>query len=63
MPTIVNELLTAPGVRTAPLYRSAALLESAKTRRPPERRSHRGPGFAAACTEGKNDLRMGRVIR
>lgn len=49
--TIFNKLLTALGVRRAPLYRWVALLESAKTRRPPEPRSRQGPGFAAACTE------------
>ena len=44
-------ILTAPNVQRARPYRWAALPGSARTRRPPEPRSHPGPGSAGACTE------------
>lgn len=51
---IVNRhmILTALGVLITFPYKWVALLKSAKTRRPPEPRSHQGPGFSAACTAG-----------
>jgi len=42
--------LTEPGVPREPPYRWAARPESARTHRPPEPRSRRGPGCAEACT-------------
>lgn len=56
-------LLTAPGVQRASLYILVALLESAKTHRPPVPHSHQGPGCAVACTAEKGGrLRLKSVM-